>query len=196
MTTRVIQRTPNIGMALKLRRPQDPCRCTLLGAGWATSPVRFSGFFEVTEATQELQTDEFGIVTGGYDKPEEVHATGILLNSLPAGGENAPFYYVMAYPVGPESSGVQWTWSSTRNFTVPAVDSGGQFWGGFDIRQVGPLLDVFILPGAVGSSDDGGIPVVNLIATATCPDGSSADVRLEINVAADLGPGGGGIIGP
>lgn len=180
MTTRVIQRTPNIGMALKLRRPSAgaPCPCALTGAGWGTMFPRSHGHdsfigAQRQEHSQEPILDQWGHIIG-FPDPTTVYAIGLTL-LLPGG--DSPHSY-LGVPFG-DICGVEWSWSFSR-IAGPYTDITPGGWGGVDVSQEGAHLHVVVQPGGFSAFNADFNPVARLDATANCPDGSSASLWLVL----------------
>lgn len=195
MTTRVIQRTPNIGMALKLRRPSAgaPCLCEITGAGWGSLypreimwPVWGQEAREEYNQTPVILTNQWGETYLELPDRKTAYQIG-LISEIPGiwWGYEPPPGFLLGIPFGDDLSGLKWSWSTTILNQYEDYTEGG--WKGLEISQDGLYLSVYVWPGGLqvsggGGYDGGYIPVIRLDATATCSDGTSASIWAEFGI--------------
>ena len=146
--TRTIQRTPDLGIGIRLRRtvqpvasdaaaavpapppPTPPGGCEVEGVLWAVAP----GFY----SDGEYSWFEFPWLDGGAD----VSPADIIIG-LPRIDWEQSAYALYGIPAGPAIDGVVWTWEWDDE------PSHGE-----DVRQTGPLLAVTLHPTThMGGSD-------------------------------------------
>ncbi|HRD33522.1 MAG TPA: hypothetical protein PLR02_04650 [Rhodocyclaceae bacterium] len=169
----VIQRTPNLGIKIKLQPEQQGCGCNATGVGWLVKPIYATGG-EGAERWAEWRTpglstseavgmeDSGGFGWAEQPAPQTFIGTGVpgyYYNDLPA-----PPHVFAAAAIGPEVRGIQWS-----------AERVGSAQFSIDIDTNGPVAWVTINP---IMNPPAGYTTITL--TARCGDSVVGRLRLQV----------------
>lgn len=179
----VIQRTPNLGIGIRLQRvapaptPAPPapggCGCEATGVAWLVQPAyRVSEYGDVWwetpggEPYQITGFDEYGIPVVDWDTPQGPDFIRIMMPSVHEYGAD-PAVTLVAIATGPQTRGVEWT----------VERSGSTFQ--IDVDTTQSHATITLQPFEM---DGSGIPYEDITLTARCGDTVVGTLRLQVNV--------------
>lgn len=165
MSTKVIKRTPDLGIGIKLQPlgvgasaeqsvPAAPAQsCAVASVGWAWDYRTFYPHF-VSDPSSDFP------MGGPFINVDENNGGRAIRIGVPPpawtpdlwwGEHDAYVFY--GVPEGAAISGVRWTWEvSGVEAAMAALDAGGGQWSGIMVDSVGPLLRV-----RIGDLDPAGV---------------------------------------
>lgn len=161
-TTKVIKRTPDLGLKIRLQPVAEaaPCDCAPGGSGcevtdtlWAAIPVVY-------------QFEDYGYIEGGvsYDTERQPLDPRNMMTAPNGEGEPEKVHY--GVPLGPSVDDVIWTWSAAEASAA-----------GVTVQQIGGAIEVAILSRFTDHSEDVRLPV---LFTALCGTTEVGWLRLTV----------------